>query len=246
MRELLVVISLTLVVACGGRMRPVGPPVTGPAPSSVEQAQGAILSALDRLDYLVESQTPGAIVAAWRTGDRWFRVQITITAAGYEIALLHSGGLRQAVNGNTGQMMISSTYHGAVRKLDRLIRRGVGAPEPEPGSTGPTGEQVIALAGPVNFGVIERGVMLASLEVDQSNGPSGVLTTKPADTGYRRGSIDGETATLFLSYTVAVSGGQVRVVQRVQRCIYDYVVVGRPPDVRCSSIRESHDAGRCS
>jgi hypothetical protein len=217
---------LLAAIGCGGRLMPVAS-VTGLPASSPVALRAAILSALDRLEYRVEGQSESAVTARWVSGAKQFRIHVAYDQRGYQIDLLDSAGLDQRINPNTGQVMINSRYHQQVRKLDTFIRRHIeDASTTAGGSGGGPVERSLPVEGPVDYAVIQRGVLLAGLRVASENPDAGVLSTELADTGFKYGFIDDEPATVHLSYTVAISPGAIRVLQQVQKCVSEYVLEG--------------------
>jgi hypothetical protein len=200
--------------------------------------QAAIHASLARLDMQVVGQDAQGLVVQWGQQGRWFRFRIALGPTGYTAELIDSDGMRQQVEPRTGNVVIHGRYHSLIDKLHQLVARNLGSAgvATAGGAVASGGAvRVIRTDDVIDVGILQRGFLVAGSEVDQVSEDAGLVTTAPTDTGFRYGFIDGEGATLFVSYTGTVYPAEVRITQRVQRCsrVYVQVGVGLAQQLRC-------------
>ena len=190
--------------------------------------RAAILESLARLSMQVVAEDASGMIVQWGQSGRWFRFRVAYGPHGYTAELLESDGMRQQVDPRTGNMVIHGRYHSMIDKLHRLVSRNLGAAgvATAGGGHGSGSVRVIQTTEPVDVAILQRGFLLAGTQVDQVSDQAGLVTTVPFDTGFGYGFIDGEGATLFVSYTGTVYPSEVRIQQQVQRCARIYVQVG--------------------
>ena len=247
LRHLAVLFALSLCVACGGRIRPVGPPSTGTVTADPQVLRAAVGDAVSRLRMTIVQDEGNAYVVQW--GDarrRGFRFRVAFESPGYTVTLVDSVNMRQQIDPRSGQLVISGRYHKYIRRLHQYIARNLGAQGISSGVTGATeNERTIQTGQPVDFGLVQRGLLVAGLQIDQMNAAAGVATTAYTDTGFGYGFIDGESATVHVAYTVTLYPTQVRIVQQAQKCAVVWVAAGydNVQQLRCEAMPGSAPGG---
>jgi hypothetical protein len=219
-----------LVPGCGGGLRPIGPPSAGIATAEEPVLRAALDEAFARLRMQVVEERDGALLVQW--GDRTrrgFRFEVAFSANGYTVTFVDSVGMKQQVDPRTGSEVIHGRYRELIEKLHKLVARNLGAQGTATGATlggGGGSERAIPVTGPVDAGLVQRGFLVAGLDIDSVDPNAGLVTSTYADTGFGYGFIDGEGATLHVAYTGTVYPAEVRVSQQVERCARILVSAG--------------------
>ncbi len=235
MRNIFLVGFFVLLSACSGT-RVVGPPSAGTATAEAAILRPALDQALGRMRMrVVQQEQDGSLLVQWGDARRGFRFRIRFEAPGYTVTLVDSVNMHQRVDSRTGQMVISSRYHRYINKLHQLVARYLGANGRPTSAGGQSGsERVFAVHQRPAVAAVQRGLMVAGLQIEQADEAAGVVTTGYVDTGFGYGFIDGQGATIYVAYTASVYPDSVRVVQHAQKCAVLYSLGGQ--QLRCEAL----------